>query len=206
MPLGWEDFAELGRDSTLHLQPHLQLLDLQYPVDEVVLAVRRATPEIDIVSNAVCERRQASEPTLPEVSVSSVHLACIASKTRVYYRRIEREEFLHSLIFVTVIRSPLPSSVRSKAASSLRIYKLPGSRSTSRMPQSSAGSPCRSPSMRKMHCQPGPCTHFLLVPSPAGSARYNSRRRIRHPLLSRPIRLNPRGPAVTYSLAQVLMG
>ena len=44
-PLGWEDFAGLGRDSTLGLQPHLQLLDLQYPVDEVVLAVRKLTPE-----------------------------------------------------------------------------------------------------------------------------------------------------------------
>ena len=94
MPLGWEDFAELGRDSTLRLQPHLQLLDLQYPVDEVVLAVRKVTPEIDIVSNAVSERRQASEVTLPEVSRSSVYLAVHRFEDSVYYRRIEREEFL----------------------------------------------------------------------------------------------------------------
>src|SRR5580704_8973657 len=56
MPLGAEDFAELGRDSTLRLQPHLQLLDLRYPVDDIVLAVHKGSPATDIVSNAVCER------------------------------------------------------------------------------------------------------------------------------------------------------
>ena len=94
MPLGWEDFARLGRDSTLRLQPHLQLLDLQYPVDEVVLAVHKVTPAIDIVSNAVSERRKASEVTLPEVSKSNVYLAVHRFEESVYYRRIEREEFL----------------------------------------------------------------------------------------------------------------
>jgi hypothetical protein len=93
-PLGWEDFASLGVDSTLSLQPHLQLLDLQYPVDEVVLAVRKLTPEIDIVSNAVSARRQASSVALPEVSRSSVYLAVHRFEDSVYYRRIDREEFL----------------------------------------------------------------------------------------------------------------
>jgi hypothetical protein len=93
-PLGWEDFAGLGTDSTLRLQPHLQLLDLQYPVDEVVLAVRKLTPEIDIVSNAVSERRRSSEVALPQVSRSSIYLAVHRFEDSVYYRRIEREEFL----------------------------------------------------------------------------------------------------------------
>jgi hypothetical protein len=84
----------LGRDSTLRLQPHLQLLDLQYPVDDVVLAVHKVTPAIDIVSNAVSERRQSSEVTLPEVSRSNVYLAVHRFDDSVYYRRIEREEFL----------------------------------------------------------------------------------------------------------------
>jgi hypothetical protein len=94
VPLGWEDFARLGRDSTLRLQPHLQLLDLQYPVDDVVLAVHKVTPAIDIVSNAVSERRKASEVTLPEVSRSTAYLAVHRFEDSVYYRRIEREEFL----------------------------------------------------------------------------------------------------------------
>jgi len=94
LPLGWQDFAGLGKDSVLRLQPHLQLLDLQYAVDEVVLAVHKATPEMDIMSNAVSQRRPGSELTLPEVSPSSVYLAVHRFENSVYYRRIEREEFL----------------------------------------------------------------------------------------------------------------
>jgi hypothetical protein len=94
VPLGSDDFAGLGKDSTLRLQPHLQLLDLQYPVDELVLAVRKLTPEIDIVSNAASARRQASEVLLPEVTRSSVYLAVHRFEDSVYYRRIDREEFL----------------------------------------------------------------------------------------------------------------
>ena len=93
-PLDQEDFAGLGPDSLLRLQPHLQLLDLQYPVDEVVLAVHKVTPEADMASNAASEILQAPKVTLPEVSRSSVYLAVHRFEDSVYYRRIEREEFL----------------------------------------------------------------------------------------------------------------
>ena len=43
-PLTQEDLSNLGADSKLSLQPHLQLLDLQYPVDELVLAVHKREP------------------------------------------------------------------------------------------------------------------------------------------------------------------
>jgi hypothetical protein len=94
VPIGWEDFAGLGEDSRLSLQPHLQLLDLQYPVDEIVLAVRKLTPEIDIVSNAVRARPQVSGIALAKVSRSSVYLAVHRFEDSVYYSRINREEFL----------------------------------------------------------------------------------------------------------------
>lgn len=93
-PLGIEDFAHLGPDSKLRLQPHLQLLNLQYPVDEIVLAVRKVTPELDIVSNAVSERRQSSRVKLPKVQKASVCLAVHRFDNLVYYRRIDREAFL----------------------------------------------------------------------------------------------------------------
>jgi hypothetical protein len=93
-PLGGDDFAGLKADSTLRLQPHLQLLDLQYAADEVVLAVRKLTPELDIVSNAVSGRRQASDIALPEVTRSGIYLAVHRFEDSVYYRRIDREEFL----------------------------------------------------------------------------------------------------------------
>jgi hypothetical protein len=93
-PLGAEDFAGLGADSTLRLQPHLQLLDLQYAADEVVLAVRKLTPELEIVSNAVSGHRPASDIALPEVTRFGTFLAVHRFEDSVYYRRIDREEFL----------------------------------------------------------------------------------------------------------------
>lgn len=93
-PFSPDDFAGLGADSTLRLQPHLRLLDLQYPVDEVVLAVHKATPEGNIASNAVTGRRRNQRRTLPRVKRSSVYLAVHRVDNSVYYRSIDREEFL----------------------------------------------------------------------------------------------------------------
>jgi hypothetical protein len=93
-PVSPEDFAGLDAGSTLRLQPHLRLLDLQYAVDEVVLAVHKATPEADIASNAVTERPRNARRTLPGVKRSSIYLAVHRFDHSVYYRRIGREEFL----------------------------------------------------------------------------------------------------------------
>jgi hypothetical protein len=93
-PLTEEDFANLSGDSTLFLQPHLQLLALKYPVDELVLAVRESTPELDIVSNAVAERRQTRRTRLPAIRRLPTCLAVHRFEDSVYYRRIDREAFL----------------------------------------------------------------------------------------------------------------
>jgi hypothetical protein len=93
-PLTLEDFAGLGADSRLSLQPHLQLLDLKYPVDELVLAVHQATPPSDIMSNAVSERKRRSRPRLPRMRRSPVSLAVHRFENSVYYRRIDHEAFL----------------------------------------------------------------------------------------------------------------
>lgn len=94
IPLSLEDFRGLADDSTLVLQPHLQLLALRYPVDELVLAVHKATPETDIVSNAVLERKPAPRIRLPKMLRSKIYLAVHRFDNSVYYRRIDREAFL----------------------------------------------------------------------------------------------------------------
>jgi hypothetical protein len=95
-PLTQEDLGNLGAGSTLFLQPHLQLLALRYPVDELVLAVHRETPNSDIVSNAVLEReqKQLSPRRLPKMRRSAIYLAVHRFDNSVYYRRIDREAFL----------------------------------------------------------------------------------------------------------------
>jgi hypothetical protein len=89
-----EDFANVGGDSRLSLQPHIQLLDLHYPVDELVLAVHKETPESDMMSNAVTERRQTARLRLPAMHRAKTYLAVHRFDSSVYYRRIDREAYL----------------------------------------------------------------------------------------------------------------
>jgi len=72
----------------------MQLLDLSYPVDELVLAVHRESGPSDIMSNAVSKRKQVKRAPLPKMLRSSVWLVVHRYENSVYYRRIERENFL----------------------------------------------------------------------------------------------------------------
>jgi hypothetical protein len=89
-----EDFADFNEESKLSLQPHLQLLDLKYPVDELVLAVHKETPEADIMSNAVQERKLTRRMQLPPMRRADVPLAVHRYDNSIYYRRIDREAYL----------------------------------------------------------------------------------------------------------------
>jgi hypothetical protein len=93
-PLTDYDLRGLAADSTLTLQPHLQLIALHYPVDDLVLAVHRATPEADIMSNAASERKQPAKLRLPQMQRMANHLAVHRFGNSVYYRRIDREAFV----------------------------------------------------------------------------------------------------------------
>lgn len=92
--LGIADLAGLGPDSTLSLQPHLQLLHLHYPVDDFVLAVHRDTPELDIVSNAASEHKTGKKRKDLKIRRSPTHIAVHRFENSVYYRRLDAEEFL----------------------------------------------------------------------------------------------------------------
>ena len=93
-PLSEADLANLTGDSTLSLQPHLQLLSLRYPVDELVLAVHQARPTVDIMSNAVTERRQPQRVRLRSIRPAAIYLAVHRFADVVYYRRLDHEEYL----------------------------------------------------------------------------------------------------------------
>jgi len=92
-PLSAEDIQGLGPDAQITLQPHIQLLELRYPVDELVMAVHRDTPETDIVSNAAMGRKQRNRVPLPPMRRTPIFLAVHRFDDLVYYRRIEREAF-----------------------------------------------------------------------------------------------------------------
>lgn len=93
-PLSAQDVRAIGPDSQLSLQPHLQLLALTYPVDELVLAVKKRAPETDIVSSASSQREPRKRVQLPLMRKKPIFLAVHRFEDCVYYRRIERETFL----------------------------------------------------------------------------------------------------------------
>jgi len=93
-PLTASDFSDLSAESRLFLQPHLQLLDLRYPVDELVLAVHRESGPSDIMSNAASERKRVKRMRLPKMKRSAVALAVHRYENSVYYRRIDREAYV----------------------------------------------------------------------------------------------------------------
>jgi hypothetical protein len=93
-PITAEDASSVGPDSRLLVQPHLQLLELSYPVDDLVLAVKKGTPETDIVSSAANQREMRTRVRLPQMKRQRVYLAVHRFEDSVYYRRIARETFL----------------------------------------------------------------------------------------------------------------
>jgi hypothetical protein len=93
-PLTAEEAQAIGSESRLAVQPHLQLLELSYPVDALVLAVKQRAPETEIVSSAARRRESQTRLKLPMMKQERVWLAVHRFDDSVYYRRIDRETFL----------------------------------------------------------------------------------------------------------------
>jgi len=83
----------LGPDPKFALQPYVRLLDLRYPVDDLLLRVRREQEAADIVSNAVTEpiRTRARRRRLPQPE--RIFLAVHRFENSVYFKRIDQEAY-----------------------------------------------------------------------------------------------------------------
>src|ERR1700732_5355363 len=79
----------------LKLQPYVRLLDLKYPVDDLLLEVRKEEDEdTDFASNAFQERRKRKRvQAVAKLKPGAIFLAVHRVDDSVYFRRIEREEF-----------------------------------------------------------------------------------------------------------------
>ena len=93
-PLGPEDLLELGPELRLGLQPHLTLLELKYPVDDLRIAVNEKLEEHDSASNAVAQRDQHSTVRrYRRLKPQPIHLAVYRAEDFVWYRRLEADEY-----------------------------------------------------------------------------------------------------------------
>jgi hypothetical protein len=94
-----KDLATLGEDPVFHLQPYLRLLELAYPVDDLLLQIRReeegAEAESDIASNVVvmesAPRPHRKLRSLPKPK--KVYLAVHRQDNEVYFKRLQPEAF-----------------------------------------------------------------------------------------------------------------
>ena len=99
----------------LRLQPYIRLLDLHFPVDDLLLAVKHDAPA-DIASNAMEERQKRKKVSaVARLKPTPVYLAVHRIDNTVYFRRLDREEFaiLQSLHKGRTLESAIVSGFRA---------------------------------------------------------------------------------------------
>ena len=86
--------ADAGAKLKLKLQPYVRLLDLKYPVDDLLLDVRKEVEDTDFASNAFQERHKRKRvQAVAKLKPANIFLAVHRVDDSVYFRRIAREEF-----------------------------------------------------------------------------------------------------------------
>jgi hypothetical protein len=97
-PLSVKEISQLDDGAHIGLQPHLQLLAMHYPVDDLVLGVHRRRLRVEAASQA--SNREASSEShsslpipLPEVDRCDIWMAVHRHNLVVYYKRLAREEY-----------------------------------------------------------------------------------------------------------------
>jgi hypothetical protein len=112
-PLKPADLAEANPAKLrLRLQPYLSLLGLKYPVDDLLLEVRKNSEEASVASNAFSERHKTKRVSaVARMKPSPIFLAVHRMDEEVYFRRLEREEF--AILFSLREGKPLNAAIES---------------------------------------------------------------------------------------------
>jgi hypothetical protein len=103
-PLTLDQIATLDGGSRLALQPHLQLIALDYQADDLVLALHSRQKRETSEAGQKHEGDQADPAKLPKLRRKPTWVAAHRVDLTVYYRRLKREEFLT----LEAIRNGLP--------------------------------------------------------------------------------------------------
>ncbi|HXS78207.1 MAG TPA: DNA-binding domain-containing protein [Terracidiphilus sp.] len=95
-PLTLEQIATLDGSSHLGLQPHLQLVELEYPVDELVLNLHKQEKRQTTEAGLQHDNDDQAPAKLPALRRKPTWLAAHRVDYSVYYLRLKRGEF-HTL-------------------------------------------------------------------------------------------------------------
>lgn len=83
-----------GAGLKLVLQPYLKLLSFRYPVDDLLLEVRKEDEDTDFASNAFSERQKRKRVrAVAKLKPAQIFLAVHRLDNSVYFRRLDPEEF-----------------------------------------------------------------------------------------------------------------
>jgi hypothetical protein len=94
-PLRTEDLGNAGGNLRLRLQPYIQLLSVRYPVDDLLLEIKKNDDDGDFASNAFAERKKRKRvQTVAKLKPEALALAVHRIDNSVYFRRLQHEEFL----------------------------------------------------------------------------------------------------------------
>jgi hypothetical protein len=93
-PLGAGAFVRMGEETTLHLQPHIRLLTLSYPVDDLLLQVRTENgSSASSANNASAARKRRHVRHVAALAPRAMHLAVHRHQNSVWYKPLAAEEF-----------------------------------------------------------------------------------------------------------------
>ncbi|HEY0795495.1 MAG TPA: DNA-binding domain-containing protein [Acidisarcina sp.] len=89
-----DDFAAVTDETRFRLQPHLKLLRLHFPVDDLLIAVRNDTGSGDATSNnAKVARRSKVVRRITKMEPEEIFLAVHRRENTVYYKRLHPEDY-----------------------------------------------------------------------------------------------------------------
>ncbi len=92
-PLTLEQIATLDGESRLALQPHLRLIALSYPADDLVLELHHREKRLTSEAGVAHEEDSDAAVPVPRLPLKGTWLAAHRLDLSVYYRQIAREEF-----------------------------------------------------------------------------------------------------------------
>jgi hypothetical protein len=101
-----DDLAAIDEHSILHLQPYLRVLELHYPVEDLLIELRSESGSTDSSSNnASAARKRHRVRRVANLQSEEIFLAVHRHQNSVYYKQLEREDYrlLQSLLAGTPI-------------------------------------------------------------------------------------------------------
>jgi hypothetical protein len=95
-PMTMDDVRRLLPEATLHLQPYIRMLELQYPVDDLLIAIRKSGDfDETAVSNTQAARKgRERQRGFGDMKKESIFLVVHRVDYSVYFKRIDQSSFL----------------------------------------------------------------------------------------------------------------